>query len=109
MFQVEASIKSDTAYYYNKEGLWKLIGHVDIKNQKGEKFNTELLYWDQNKQRVYSDEFIRIEQPDRIITGHGFESNQQMTVYTIHKPEGIFYVDEGATAVDSVQTDTIRK
>lgn len=109
LFQVEASIKSDTAYYYNKEGLWKLIGHVDIKNQKGEKFNTELLYWDQNKQRVYSDEFIRIEQPDRIITGHGFESNQQMTVYTIHKPEGIFYVDEGATAVDSVQTDTIRK
>ena len=109
LFQVEASIKSDTAYYYNKEGLWKLIGHVDIKNQKGEKFNTELLYWDQNKQRVYSDEFIRIEQPDRIITGHGFESNQQMTVYTIHKPEGIFYVDEEATAVDSVQTDTIRK
>lgn len=109
LFQVEASIKSDTAYYYNKEGLWKLIGHVDIKNQKGEKFNTELLYWDQNKQRVYSGEIIRIEQPDRIITGHGFESNQQMTVYTIHKPEGIFYVDEGATAVDSVQTDTIRK
>ena len=88
LFQVEASIKSDTAYYYNKEGLWKLIGHVDIKNQKGEKFNTELLYWDQN---------------------NGFESNQQMTVYTIHKPEGIFYVDEEATAVDSVQTDTIRK
>ncbi len=66
-----------------------------------------LVYWDQRTQRIYSDEFIRIEQPDRIITGHGFESNQQMTVYTIRKPEGIFYVDEEAAAADSLQTDTI--
>ena len=62
---------------------------------------------EQRTQRIYSDEFIRIEQPDRIITGHGFESNQQMTVYTIRKPEGIFYVDEEAAAADSLQTDTI--
>lgn len=107
IFQVEASIKSDTAYFYTKEELWKLIGNVDIQNLKGERFNTELLYWDQKKQRVYSDQFIRIEQPDRIITGRGFESNQQMTVYTIRQPEGIFYVDEEDTAVDSLQTDTI--
>lgn len=102
IFQVEASIESDTAYYYDKERLWKLMGNVHIQNLKGEKFDTQLLYWDQNTQRVYSDRFIRIEQPDRIITGRGFESNQQMTVYTIHKPEGIFYVDEEATASDSL-------
>ena len=107
LFQVEASIKADTAYFYNKEELWKLIGNVDIQNLKGERFNTELLYWDQRKQKVYSDQFIRIEQPDRIITGRGFESNQQMTVYTIRQPEGVFYVDEETAAADSLQTDTI--
>ncbi|ADV43540.1 LPS export ABC transporter periplasmic protein LptC [Bacteroides helcogenes] len=107
LFRVEASIKADTAYFYNKEELWKLMGNVDIKNLKGERFNTELLYWDQRKQKVYSDRFIRIEQPDRIITGRGFESNQQMTVYTIHQPEGIFYVDEEAATVDSLKTDTV--
>lgn len=102
LFQVEASIKSDTAYYYNKEELWKLMGHVDIKNLKGEHFNTELLYWDQRKKKIYSDRFIRIEQPDRVITGHGFESNQEMTIYTIHQTEGIFYVD------DATQNDTLQ-
>lgn len=107
IFQVEASIKADTAYYYNKDELWKLMGHVDIKNLKGERFSTELLYWNQREQRIYSDRFIRIEQPDRIITGRGFESNQQMTVYKIHKPEGIFYIDEEALAGDSLQTDSI--
>ena len=106
LFQVEASIESDTAYYYDKQKLWKLMGHVVIKNLKGEKFFTELLYWDQNREKIYSDRFIRIEQPDRIITGRGFESNQQMTVYTIHKPEGIFYVDQEAMAVDTLQRDT---
>lgn len=106
LFHVEASIKSDTAYYYDKERLWRLSGHVAIQNLKGEKFNTELLYWDQNKGRIYSDRFIRIVQPDRIITGRGFESNQQMSVYTIQKPEGIFYVDN-ASPSDSLKTDSI--
>ena len=107
---VQAEIKSDTAYYYDKQKLWELRGHVEIKNQQGERFNTELLFWNQDTQKVYSDQFIRIEQIDRIITGHGFDSNQQFTVYTIHKPEGIFYVDEdkmAAAPADSLQTDTV--
>lgn len=105
LFQMEANIKADTAYYYEKQKLWKLMGNVVIRNLKGEKFNTELLYWDQNTEKVYSDRFIRIEQPDRIITGRGFDSNQQMTKYTIHKPEGIFYLeDNGVVAADTTQT-----
>lgn len=106
LFQMEASIQADTAYYYNKEELWKLMGHVDIHNLKGERFNTELLFWNQRTQKVYSDRFIRIEQPDRIITGWGFESNQQMTVYTIFKTEGVFYVD-AAQQPDSLQKDSL--
>ena len=104
LHSVEASIKADTAYYYDKQKLWKLIGHVDIKNRKGERFNTELLYWNQATEKVYSDKFIRIEQPDRVIMGHGFDSNQQMTIYQIDNIEGIFYVDEESqtASADSV-------
>lgn len=110
LLNVDASIKADTAYYFDKEKLWKLIGHVDIKNLKGERFNTELLYWNQATQKVYSDKFIRIEQPDKIITGHGFDSNQQMTVYVIHNIEGVFYVDEEAEKAknDSVKNDSVK-
>lgn len=110
LLNVDASIEADTAYFFDKEKLWKLIGHVDIKNLKGERFNTELLYWNQATQKVYSDKFIRIEQPDKIITGHGFDSNQQMTVYVIHNIEGIFYVDEDAEKAknDSVKNDSVK-
>lgn len=103
---VEASIKADTAYYFDKQKLWKLIGNVDIENRKGEKFNTELLYWNQATERIYSDKFIRIEQPDRIVTGHGFDSNQQMTAWEIHNMEGIFYIDD--EDAQTTPTDTIK-
>lgn len=82
LLQVEASIESDTAYFYDKKKLWKLMGNVHVQNLKGEKFDTELLYWDQNQKKVYSDKRVRIEQPDQIIYAWGFESNEQMTKYS---------------------------
>lgn len=109
IFNIEASIKSDTAYFYNKEQLWKLIGNVDVKNRKGERFKTELLFWNQATQKVYTDKFIRIEQPDRIIQSYGFDSNEQMTNYTFRNMDGIFYVDDQPTApADSLKTDSVK-
>ncbi|MDR1004678.1 MAG: LPS export ABC transporter periplasmic protein LptC [Prevotellaceae bacterium] len=111
LFDVEASIKADTAYYYDKKRLWELIGNVDIVNVKGERFQTELLYWDQNKRTVYSDKFVRITQPERIITSLGFDSNEQMTVYTFRKPQGIFYFEDTPVAspdsLGTTPTDTL--
>lgn len=111
IFQVEASIKSDTAYFYDKEKLWKLIGNVDIENRKGERFKTELLYWNQATQKVYTDQFISIKQPDRTIHAHGFDSNEQLTIYTLRNMDGIFYVDENASTAptDSLRKDSVKK
>jgi len=113
-FNIDASIKADTAYYYDKDRLWELRGSVSIQNIQGEKFDTEELFWNERTQRVYSDKFIRIEQPERIVTGEGFESNQQMTDYVIFKPGGIFYVkeeedEEEEAPTDSLTTDTIQQ
>lgn len=94
LYRVDASIKSDTAYYYERRKLWELKGHVSVRSIKGEKFDTSQLFWDQNSGKVYSDKFIRIEQQDKIITGYGFESNQQMTKYVIRNTEGIFPVSD---------------
>ena len=109
IFNVDASIQADTAYYYEKQKLWKLMSNVHIQNLKGEKFDTDLLYWDQNKHRVYSDQRIRIEQLDQIIYAIGFESNEQLTKYRFFKTEGIFYVDEDSvTPSDTLKTDSIK-
>lgn len=94
LHRIDASIVADTAYYFVNDKIWTLIGGVDIKNMKGERFQTELLNWNQALSKIYSDKFITIEQEDKTITGYGFESNQQMTKYTINNITGIFYISE---------------
>lgn len=104
LFNAEATVKADTAYYYEKRELWKVIGNVEIRNLEGELFETSLLYWDMKDEKIYSDKFIRIEQKEQVITGIGFESNQTMTKYTIFNSTGIFPVNESPQA--TIQEDS---
>ncbi|MGL4518379.1 MAG: LPS export ABC transporter periplasmic protein LptC [Phocaeicola sp.] len=109
LFHIDSSVKADTAYYYEKKKLWKLIGNVHIRNQQGDKFDTSLLFWDEKQEKIYSDKPIRIEQPDKsIINGrYGFESNQQLTEYEIYNSTGTFTIEDSAPK-DSIAQDTIR-
>ena len=114
LFNIDASIKADTAYYYEKKKLWELKGNVQIHSQRGDKFRTQQLYWDENKKRIYSDKFIQIEQEDKAITGYGFESNQELTEYEIKNTTGIFTIEDTAPATppqptDSLSNDSIKK
>lgn len=91
---VTSSIKADTAYYYSNDEKWELRSSVHAENQNHEMFDTQLLFWDQRRETVYSDEFISIRQLDQVIYGHGFESNQDFTRYSIRRTEGMFAVSE---------------
>lgn len=108
LFHVEASIKADTAYNYTKKGLWKAIGNVYVESLDGKKFSTSLLYWDQKEGKIYSDKYVQIEEIDKVITGIGFESNQEMTKYKIFQSTGIFPVNEApADSVHTNPTDSV--
>ena len=114
LFHVEASVKADTAYNYEKKGLWKLVGNVKVESLEGKKFETSLLFWDRKKEKIYSDQYIRIEEADKIITGIGFESNQDMTKYDIFNSQGVFPVKEEVAdstrmevPMDSTVVDTV--
>jgi len=108
LFRIDASIKADTAYYHEKKKLWELKGNVQIHSQRGDKFQTDLLFWDEKKEKVYSDKFIQIEQEDKVIKGYGFESNQDLTEYEIKNTTGIFTVEDTAPATPPQKTDSIQ-
>lgn len=94
LMQVEAWIESDTAYNYYSKDQWELRHDVHAENVKNEKFDTQQLYWDNRRGMIWSDSLIRIEQADQIIIGRGFESNSNMTEYTIRKTEGVFPIKD---------------
>lgn len=101
---IEATVVADTAYYFDKEELWELRGNVHIENELDEQFDTQLLFWNQKTRKVYSDQYIRIRQQKRIITGIGFVSNQEFTNYTIKQTQGIFPIkEEQMTPADSIK------
>ena len=92
--RIEATLKSDTAYFFSKAKIWQLIGNVKIRNQKDERFFTDMLFWDQDKKSIYSDSYIKIEQQEQITEGRGFSSNQELTQWQIHNTEGIYPIEE---------------
>lgn len=86
----DGTFTADTALFWSVQKIWRFDRNVRMKNVNGDKFMTQQLFWDQNKHKIYSDSFIHIERTDKIIEGYGFESNEQMTEYTIRRPSGIF-------------------
>ena len=94
LMNIEATIKCDTAFYFNEKKLWKLIGNVNIKNPNSQRFYTDLLYRDQEEKIIYSDAYIRVEQEDQITEGVGFSSNQDLSVWQIRNTKGIYTVDK---------------
>lgn len=112
-FRTEATVRADSAIYLKRKQTWQLDGNVSISNVMSEKFLTQQLFWDQRTHKLYSDSFIHIERTDRVLEGYGFESNEQLTRYTIKKVSGIFPASEfkskGRQAeeepADSVETE----
>ena len=91
---VKAQLKADYAYYDETAQRWTLIGNVHAMNRQGEKFETPKMMWDQQTHRVYSDTSIHITRENSIIEGVGFDSNEQMTQYTILNPTGVFPIKD---------------
>lgn len=106
--QPAANVRCDSAIYLSRKRLWQLDGHVVMVNVEQDSFLTQQLFWDQNTQKVYSDSFIHIVRTDRIIEGYGFESNQNMTAYTVLRPTGIIPVNRPATGTSTADTDTTK-
>lgn len=91
---------ADTAYNFQNKKLWRLVGNVRMSNVRGEKFNTEELFWDMRAEKVYSDSFIHIERNHDILEGYGFTSNQDFSVYEVRQTTGIFEIHQTGEAAD---------
>lgn len=106
---VQASLKADYGYYNETEQRWMLRGNVHSLNRKGEEFDTQELNWSQEDHRVYSDSAIHVTRAKTIIEGVGFESNEEMTKYTILNPTGVFPIeDEEGEGESEVPSDSLK-
>lgn len=92
-FKVVATVAADSARFFRLQKLWKLEGNVEMTKEPKDLFLSPRVFWDQRKQKLYSDTFIHIENATHVLEGTGFESNERLTKYRILHPTGIFPVD----------------
>ena len=112
-FHVEAYIQADTAWYFDKERLWKLRGRVSIRNIKGLIYTSEELYWDGIKHQFYSTVFSRVVTPERTMEGTYFRSDEKMEHYLVTNSKGSFLASDMDGSEDEGQqqaepTDTLQ-
>jgi LPS export ABC transporter protein LptC len=86
------STSSKYARFNQTENLWILKDSVVVINESGDKLETELLNWDQTKDLIYTDRFVKITNEDQIIMGTGFESDPRLVKRRIKKVIGTIYL-----------------
>jgi LPS export ABC transporter protein LptC len=89
----QASISSKYARYTEKDKLWELRDSVVAVNTEGDILETELLFWSEPRESVWSDRFVRITGKDQIIMGTGFESDPRLTKWKIKNVSATIYID----------------
>ena len=89
-----ATVSSSYAKYLQAERLWELRDSVEVIDDKNVKLETELLFWSQDKDLIYTDRFVKLTDGDEIMTGLGFESDSHLRKKVIKKPWAIIYLNE---------------
>lgn len=89
-----ASVSSKYAKYTDSKNLWELQDSVVAINEAGEKLETELLFWDQKKELIYTDRFVKITTEDQIVQGYGLESDPRLSKRKIKNLSATIYVND---------------
>lgn len=89
-------LDADYAIRNSKESNIITRQNVNLYNSDNEKLETWELIWDEKDDRVYTDRFVMISQPEKGDTsyGYGFEAQNDFTRFEIKKNSGKMNISE---------------
>ncbi len=93
LLQQTSSMTANYAIRYEDTEIIKAQDDVIVINELGEKLNTEELIWDQKKEIIYSDKFVKITTDDEITYGEGFRADERFDQWEITNPRGTFRLE----------------
>ena len=87
---VITEITAKYAINYDKTQIWEARNDVVVTNTKGERLNTEQLFWDQNKKIIYTKKYCRITMPDGLqnIGENGMEAKENFENWKLFGASG---------------------
>ncbi len=90
-----STLRADYCYYTKKEDVYKATGNVVIQDvETDDRLDTEELYWNQRKEEVYTDKFVRIEKDGELHVGEGLEAKTDFSYWKILHSKGTISLNE---------------
>lgn len=87
--RAERGEKNAKLNLYKAEGNVVVISVID-----GDELNTEELFWDPQKEQIFTEKFVTIKSEGEIHTGEGMIAAQDFSTYSITKPTGTLTIDD---------------
>lgn len=88
--QLGSTIRADRGFHDRRANLYRGEGDVRVHNiTKEQKLASEELFWDPTKKIIYTNKFVTVEEPNRLIQGTGMEADEGFNEYRFEKVSGI--------------------
>jgi len=93
--ELESEITAENATNYPEKKIMEARDSVVLMDNEGKRLDTELLTWDENTGKIYTDKFVQISTPTEILYGDGLKAKQDFSSYEITNIKGRIKVEEG--------------
>lgn len=71
-----------------KERTWQLRGNVEIRTGPRKSLTTQELFWNREEGRVYGETWVEITDQGQVLSGMGFEAQDDLSTYSIFDVSG---------------------
>ena len=109
--RLETYIRSDEARHINagkksKGEVWEAYGNVVISNViKNETMETDTIYWDRNREEIYTNCYVKLYSQQGLMQGKGMRSDDRArnaTLLSVFDSFGVTEDDSSKVLIDSV-------
>ncbi len=84
-------MSADTGRIDDQRQLFTAVGNVFVVSDSGMTLATEVLYWNEIRESIFTDQAIILTTETDTLYGVGFESDSNLENWTITQPTGVSY------------------
>ncbi|CUU10234.1 LPS export ABC transporter protein LptC [Candidatus Kryptobacter tengchongensis] len=85
---------ADSGRVNEKTKNLEAYGNIIAVSDEGTKVETSRLFWDNERNKIRSDAFVKVTSPNEVLQGYGFEADQDLKNYVVYKVSGQARVEE---------------
>jgi len=85
---------ADSGRVIEKTKNLEAYGNIIAVSDEGTKVETSRLFWDNERNKIRSDAFVKVTSPNEVLQGYGFEADQDLKNYVVYKVSGQARVGE---------------